>query len=176
MANDIPNSPKQLDYRWIAEKFGLLITPAIAYFLVFTYESAYCRNFAVPPSFIHPDLTTILIYTSVVIGVGFFLVGLINAWIDAFKMPSPSEPLFHALRLYAPFAIILVFIIFLYGTAHWGRWLLFGILLVVLMAMDFLLALTRDKEKAISCAITRSSGDLERTWHGLECGEEATRY
>jgi hypothetical protein len=145
METEIPKTRK-IDYRWVTEKFGLLLAPAIAYFLVFTYESAYCRAFAIPPSFIHPDLTTILIYTSIVVWVGFVLVGLIDMWIGFSKAPPP-QPYVHALRLYLPFIFVLVLIMLLYGAAHWGHWLVFGLLLVAATLLDFLQALTRNQEK-----------------------------
>ena len=138
--------PKLLDYRWLAEKFGLFITPAIAYYLVFTYESAYCRIFGIPPGFIHPDLTTILIYTSVVVGVGFLLVMLIDAWIDLLRAPPAAHPAQHLVRLYLPFVFLLFLLFSVYGS-HWRKWLWLAIPLVVGTTGDFLIALLGDKQK-----------------------------
>lgn len=138
--------PRLLDYRWLAEKFGLFITPAIAYYLVFTYESAYCRLFGIPAGFIHPDLTTILIYTSVVVGAGFLLVMLIDAWIDLLRAPPAIHPAQHLIRLYLPFFLLLLLLFSVYGS-HWRKWLWLALPLAVGTAGDFFIALLGDKQK-----------------------------
>lgn len=135
-----------LNYRWVAEKFGVLIAPAIAYYLVFTYESAYCRSFGIPPAFIHPDLTTVLIYTSVVLGLGFTLALLVDAWIDSLRIPEAAQPFQHAGRLYAPFFFLLLLAVTLYGT-HWRKWVFWAGLITSGTIADFVTAFFVDKQK-----------------------------
>jgi hypothetical protein len=145
----LPNSnrPRLLDYRWVAEKFGLFITPAVAYYLAFTYEASYCKSFAIPPSFIHPDLTTILIYTSVVAGVSFLVVMLIDAWIDVVKAPPIIQPYQHVFRIYGPFLVLVLLVAEVYGTAHWGHWLLVALPIAFGAIVDCLLAFIGDKSQ-----------------------------
>lgn len=152
----MPERQRLLDYRWLAEKFGLFITPAIAYYLVFTYESAYCRNFGIPPGFIRPDLTTILIYTSVVVGVSCSLVMILDSWIELHRASPASPPAQHLFRLYLPFILLLLLLVSTYGS-HWRNWFWLAIILAIGTLTDFIKARFGDKKKPY---LTRLQGPV----------------
>jgi hypothetical protein len=127
-------------YRWIAEKFGILLAPMVGYFLYFFYEIGYCGSFGVPLLFIKMDLTAALIFTGALIAISPLIILLIAAGVEYLKPDESEHRVVRALRLYLPMGALVISAMAIYNV-HWHRWIWYVVVLSILIAGDFIIAL-----------------------------------
>jgi hypothetical protein len=72
---------------------GFLIAcgPALAYYMAFAYERAFCDKFDVPPELIQPDLTTVLAFTAAVYALSISIFLLVNLFVSLFSLEEKPE-------------------------------------------------------------------------------------
>jgi hypothetical protein len=130
---------------WLSEAVILFLAPALAYFLAFKYEQGYCGTFGVPYYFIKPDLTEILIFTSVAMGYSITLFYVFDAWFDNGKINSNAQikPWLHLIVKYLPLFCLFGFIVIIYAE-FWHKWSWFFCLFGIIIGLDTLVALTLD--------------------------------
>ena len=122
----MPESENTVGKSWLTEGVILLLTPALAYFLAFQYECGYCHTFGLPPYFIKPDLTEILIFATVTMGYAILCFWVLNAWLDLGTKKDPQLfPGQQLIRRYFPFFTLLAVIIIVYNS-FWRKsiWML----------------------------------------------------
>jgi hypothetical protein len=135
---------KATDKSWLTESVALFLTPALGYFLAFSYEQGYCGTFGFPSYLIKPDLSEILIFATVAIGYWFFLFWVFDAWLDIGRVnPDPRlRPWQHLIGRYLPLYTLFSVILILY-LGFWRKWVFFlGIILFFPLA-DMITALLR---------------------------------
>lgn len=127
------------------EKYGLAIAPAIAYFLCYTYESAYCGVWNLPRQFIEIGIPTILFFCSVIIGLGLTIPMLFDSLLTAKKAESESGG-YRVFLLYTPVIFLLLLIATVTKFELWD-FLLWSSIIFVGIICDISLAFFFRKEK-----------------------------
>src|SRR5690242_9239980 len=111
---------------WLSETVVLFLAPALAYFLAFKYEEGYCGTFGVPAYLIKPDLTEILIFTSVSMGYSIWLFWIVDSWLDMGERNTDPQlrSWQHLMGRYFPLFTVFIFFIILYAE-FWQKWIWF---------------------------------------------------
>jgi|ERR1700722_7884739 len=144
---------------WLSEAVILFLAPALAYFLAFKYEQGYCGTFGVPYYFIKPDLTEILIFTSVAMGYSITLFYVFDAWLDNGKINSNPQikPWQHLIVKYLPLFALFGFMVIVYAE-FWRKWIWFFCLFGIIVGLDMLVALTLDsKDKSFTERLVKAN-------------------
>jgi hypothetical protein len=148
---------------WFSEGVILFLTPALAYFLAFKYEQGYCGTFGLPYYFIKPDLTEILVFTSVAMGYAIFLFWVFDAWLDLGKTnPNPQlRPWQHLIGKYLPLFTVFMFLIVVYAEI-WRRWAWFVLFFGIIICCDMVTAsatVSKDKSFVERLVVANSWSD-----------------
>jgi hypothetical protein len=125
---------------WLTESVALFLTPAFAYFLAFSYEQGYCGTFGLPSYFIKPDLTEILVFTTVAMsGYSIFWFWVIDAWAELGTVnPDPRlRPWQHLIHRYFPLLTLFGFIYFVY-QGFWQKWIIFLFIVLLIPLVDII--------------------------------------
>jgi len=145
---DTENKPLNV-MDWLTKGLTISILPCIAYFLEFKYEEGFCMTFGIPNYFIKPDITTVLIFASAIVGISFMLMWLIESCISLSENPQKEQaPFLHFLRLYAPVIMIILLFFSIYRNHH-REWMPIGIFILIFTILDFIGAFGEDKSKPL---------------------------
>lgn len=138
--------------RWLNEGMALVITPALAYYFAFTYESAYCNTFNIPVHFIRPDITTVLVYATILFGLYFILIPVFDVLADAvtFSLIPINNIWVRLLKLFFPLLMFFGLILVIYKE-QWKTLIPITLIFIGIFLVDILVAwLFRDKTKSFA--------------------------
>lgn len=148
----------------LTEGIVIALGSAYIYLVTFFYELGYCTHFGIPPAFISPNLTTILVAAAGIGGLVFSslqFLGFSVPLIRAATNPSDSQRPFR--QFFATNAMLLILGILLwraYGLS-WKGFLMFSVLALLLNFMFF----------GIGLIVHRKSKSLREKFEAMSKGE-----
>ena len=141
MTND--NSEQRQPKNWLDQTLLLAVAPALGYFFAFRYEAGYCSTFSLPDYLVKPELTTILILTTIVLSYS----GILLFFFDRSQIVANLKPWQRLLGRYFPLLVLVMFSVLIYGR-FWRPWMPPILLFLSYVTGNLVASIREPKEKA----------------------------
>lgn len=162
MTESTNNKPSN---RWLTEGLVLAFAPALSYYFVFIYESAYCNTFGIPLHFIKPDITTVLIYSTIIFGLYYILIPVFDVFADiltSYLVPT-NNIWVRLLKLFFPPGMFFLLMLVIY-IEKWKTLIPITLIFIGIFLVDILMTwLVRDKSKPFAEQLNTGIGLFLRT-------------
>lgn len=140
------NSGSEKKSSRISEGIVLALASAGAYLFAFYYEKGFASVFKIPTSLISVNLSSVLLFGAIFIGVIMAILPAINLILSI--TIGQTHPTIQ--RAVIPVIIFLAFLliqIYLFGLANWKNWIYIFVMLIMLLFFQFVFPLITQKGK-----------------------------